>query len=122
MTRDARHERKLRDISRQLGICLMIADEGYEAFVSSSLAGLTKRCAAERAIEIIVEATRGLDEQWKEERSAVPWRRIYDMRNLFAHEYGCADYDLVWNVLIEKLPDFAERTVIVSDADPCSEL
>ncbi|WP_120002893.1 DUF86 domain-containing protein [Nesterenkonia muleiensis] len=122
MTSDGRHERKLRDISRQLGICRMIADEGYEAFVSRSPAGLTNRYAAERAIEIIAEATRGLDEDWKAEHSKVPWRRIYDMRNLLSHEYGRVDYDVVWNVLTAKLPEFVQQTGVEPETDPYSEL
>lgn len=118
MTPQEKHERKIRDISRQLGICLMIAQEGYEVFVSWSPDGLTKRYTAVRAIEIIAEASRGLDETWKAAFPTVPWRRIYDMRNLLSHEYGDVDYDLVWDVVTEKLPELSEQTGIAPEENP----
>lgn len=117
-----RHERKAEDLSRQLGICQMIASAGYAAFMSRSPEGLTKRYAAVRAIEVIAEATRGLDAEWKAARSDVPWRAIYDMRNLLSHEYRGVDYDLVWNVLTVKLPEFSHLTAIVADPEPYTDL
>lgn len=122
MTEDERHRRKIQDLSRELGICQMIAAGGYEPFMSRTPEGLTKRYTAARAIEIIAEATRGLDAGWKENRPEVPWRRIYDMRNLLSHEYGRVDHDVVWNVVAVKLPEFAQLTGIEPHPEPYAEL
>lgn len=122
MTANQRHERKVQDLSRQLGVCQMIASAGYEAFMDRSAEGLIKRYAAARAIEIIAEATRGLDGEWMARRANVPWRRIYDMRNLLSHDYRGVDYDVVWNVLAVKLPEFSQLTGIEPDQEPYAEL
>lgn len=122
MTQGERHRRKIQDLSRELGICKMIAASGYESFMSRSPEGLTKRYAAARAIEIIAEATRGLDADWKASRPEVPWRGIYDMRNLLSHEYGRVDNDVVWNVVAVKLPEFTQLTGIDPHPQPYVDL
>ena len=35
----------------------------------------------------------------------VPWRDIKHMRNHVAHHYGYFDFDILWEVITEDIPD-----------------
>ena len=52
----------------------------------------------------------------------MPWRAIFDLRNLLSRDVGGVDYDVVWNVLSVKLPEFSQRTAIEPDPEPYTDL
>lgn len=48
----------------------------------------------------------------KSEYPEIPWREIYGMRNILAHDYGDVDRDVVWRVIVADFPvlnAFCER-------------
>jgi len=57
-----------------------------------------------RSIEIIGEAIKQLPENLKVKYPDVAWRQIAAMRDRLIHGYFGIDYDIVWDVLITKIP------------------
>lgn len=46
-----------------------------------------------------------LSEEFQELHSEIPWHAIRGMRNLHAHDYENVDLEIVWNTLIEDIPE-----------------
>lgn len=60
--------------------------------------------AAQRAIEIISEASRKIPSELKARHHEIPWRNIETIGNILRHEYhGIAD-DVIWEILRKRLP------------------
>lgn len=57
-----------------------------------------------RNFEIIGEASRSLDEGIKSKYPEVPWREMYYLRNRVSHEYFGIDYEIIWDVAVNHLP------------------
>ncbi len=60
-----------------------------------------------RNFEIIGEASKNLPNEIKEKYSEVPWRKMYGLRNLIAHEYFGVDYEMIWEIAKNNLPQNA---------------
>ncbi len=58
-----------------------------------------------RNFEIIGEASRKLPEYIKENNPDVPWDEMYLLRNKVSHEYFGIDYEIIWDVCINHLPE-----------------
>ena len=57
-----------------------------------------------RNLEIIGEAARNLPVDLRKSYPKVPWRSITGMRNVLIHEYFGVDLDIVWKVVMQRLP------------------
>ena len=57
-----------------------------------------------RRIMIIGEAAKRLSEDFRQQRSSVPWREIIGMHNIVTHDYDSVDLDEVWKVINIDLP------------------
>jgi uncharacterized protein with HEPN domain len=65
-----------------------------------------------RNIEILGEATRNLMECLPDLQSAypqIPWIDIYGMRNRIAHGYFFINFELVWTVVVENIPELRQQ-------------
>ncbi len=60
--------------------------------------------AVVRSLEIIGEASRKLDATFIMRYHHIEWRKISDTRNRLIHNYMGVDYDIVWNIITDKLP------------------
>jgi len=58
-----------------------------------------------RNFEIIGEASRNLPDHIKENNSDLPWDEMYLLRNKVSHEYFGIDYEIIWDVCINHLPE-----------------
>ena len=59
--------------------------------------------AVVRNLEIIGEAVKKISSEVKEENKSVEWKKIAGMRNKIVHYYFGVNWDIVWNVIQEKL-------------------
>lgn len=62
------------------------------------------RLAAERAFEIISEASRHLPDDLKGRHPGVPWKEIAGIGNVLRHDYQEIEPDILWKVAHDDLP------------------
>lgn len=55
-------------------------------------------------IHIIGEATKNIPKLIRDKYKEVPWKYMARMRDKIAHFYFGIDYEIVWNVIKDKLP------------------
>lgn len=61
-----------------------------------------------RSLEIIGEASNKLDPDFKAGHPEIEWRKIIGKRHKLIHDYFGVDYDIVWDIVINKLPDLLD--------------
>lgn len=80
--------------------------------ISEHIAGLTKKQfikdvktqdAVVRQLEIIGEASRRLELNFKKSHPEIPWKKIVGMRNKISHEYWGVDLNIIWHVATKQL-------------------
>jgi uncharacterized protein with HEPN domain len=57
-----------------------------------------------RRIEVIGEATKRLESDFRDQFPNIPWRNMAGMRDVLIHEYDQVDLELVWKTVTEDLP------------------
>jgi len=67
-----------------------------------------------RSLEVIGEAVKNLPEEFRAAHSEVEWRPIARMRDRFIHGFW-VDYQLVWDVVQEKLPELKRNLQRIID-------
>jgi uncharacterized protein with HEPN domain len=72
---------------------------------SQLLADQTLQRAFARSIEIIGEAAKQMPADFRSANPAIPWKAIAGMRDRLIHGYFSVDYDIVWDVVENKLPE-----------------
>ncbi|MBS1778261.1 MAG: DUF86 domain-containing protein [Bacteroidetes bacterium] len=65
--------------------------------------------AVVRNFEIIGEAANRVPEDYKLEHPEIEWRRMIGLRNRIIHEYFGIDYEIVWQIIQENIPELQER-------------
>lgn len=58
-----------------------------------------------RNFEVIGEASKNIPDEVKEKYSNVPWTEMYLLRNKISHEYFGVDYEIIWDVAKNYLPE-----------------
>lgn len=75
----------------------------------------TLKRAFVRSLEIIGEAAGKLTDDLKQRHSRVDWRAMSAMRNRLIHGYFGVDYEIVWDVVINKVPELREVVLTMLD-------
>lgn len=65
--------------------------------------------ACVRSLEIIGEAAKKLPADFKEKHHGNDWKAMAGMRDKLIHDYFGIDYDIVWDVIENKIPQLSER-------------
>ena len=68
-----------------------------------------------RIIQISENNSRLFD-QFKEAHRDVPWLAVKGMRNRIVHDYGYVDLTVVYDTVINGIPDMYEKLKIIADA------
>jgi len=76
----------------------------------------TLRRAFVRSLEVIGEAVKNLPEEFRAAHPEVDWRPIARMRDRLIHGYFGVDYQLVWDVVQEKLPELKRKIQRIIDS------
>ena len=58
-----------------------------------------------RNLEIIGEAAKALPDSTRGEHPEIEWRKIAGLRDILIHEYFGIDLKIVWDVLMNKIPE-----------------
>ena len=61
--------------------------------------------AVVRSIEIIGEASKKIDEEFKATHTHIEWKKMAGARDKLIHDYFGIDYDIVWDIIQNKIPD-----------------
>ncbi|MEO5356135.1 MAG: DUF86 domain-containing protein [Nitrospirae bacterium YQR-1] len=77
-----------------------VGDISYENFLQDEM----RIDAIIRNFEIIGEAASKVPSDIIEKYPFISWRKITDFRNILAHEYFGIDYDIMWEIIKDKLP------------------
>jgi len=57
-----------------------------------------------RNFEIIGEASKNIPIGLQNKYPQIPWKKMYGLRNLIAHEYFGIDYEMIWEISKNDLP------------------
>ena len=97
--------------SSKLSTCSIRVRLSFERFAADE----TLRRAFVRSLEVIGEAVKNLPEDFRASHSEVDWRPIARMRDRLIHRYFGVDYQLVWDVVQEKLPELKRKIRSIID-------
>lgn len=61
--------------------------------------------AVERCFEILGEAARAVSEEFRSAHPEIPWRKLVGLRNVISHEYGDVDYEGIFAIASESVPE-----------------
>ena len=98
-----------------------IRDEGLY-IISVTSKGITKeeflndetlKRAVVRSLEIIGEATKKIPADFKLKWNNVKWKEMAGMRDRLIHDYMGVNYSIVWDVIINKIPELCQQVVNV---------
>ena len=92
----------LRHISQETTFILKhIQNKSKEDFISDDLLchGLV------RSLEIIGEAAKKIDPDFKQQYPHIEWRKMAGTRDKMIHDYFGVDYEIVWDIVENKIPD-----------------
>jgi len=62
--------------------------------------------AVVRNFEIIGEATKNLPDDFKTLYPSVAWKQVAGLRDVIAHGYFRVDFEVLWEIITDTLPDF----------------
>jgi uncharacterized protein with HEPN domain len=65
--------------------------------------------ALTRSIEIIGEAAKQVPEDFRAKHPQIQWRFMAGMRDKLVHGYFGVDYDIVWDVVVNKAPALRQQ-------------
>ena len=87
----------------------------YESFVQSQI--YTR--AFSRSLEIIGEAVKNLSLDFKQTHPDIDWKKMSGMRDKLIHHYFGIDFDLLWDVVENKLPELADKikSILIESED-----
>ncbi len=71
-----------------------------------------------RNLEIIGEAAKNVSENLRNQFPAVEWRAISALRDIVAHEYFGIKNEIIWDIIINKLPTLRSQIEQLINTNP----
>ena len=85
----------------------------FEAFTGNSM----RVDAVLHNLLIIGEAVKGVPDEMRKEHTDIEWRKIAGLRDIVAHEYFGIDFEIIWDVVQNKLPDLNQSIASILAGD-----
>lgn len=70
-----------------------------------------------RSLEIIGEAAKKLDEEFRNQHPHIEWKKIAGTRDMMIHHYFGIDYDIVWEIVTNKIPELQHYIQKIIEAE-----
>ncbi len=80
------------------------------------VANETLRRAFVRSLEIVGEAAKKIPEEFRAQYPTVEWRAMSGMRDRLNHDYFGVDYELVWDVVHNRIPELRRQIASMIEA------
>jgi uncharacterized protein with HEPN domain len=81
----------------------------FDTFIENE----TIKRAVIRSLEIIGESTKKIPPNFKIKWELIPWKNMAGMRDRLIHDYMGVNYAIVWDVIINKIPDLHKQISVV---------
>ncbi len=91
-----------------------VGKSSYEVLINDEM----RVDAIIRNFEIIGEASSNIPQEVRDKYPFVEWRKISDFRNVLAHGYFGIDYEIMWEIIKNKLPDLQRNLKTIIDSEP----
>lgn len=62
-----------------------------------------------RSLEVIGEAAKNIDTDFKKDHSEVPWRELAGTRDILIHDYFDVDLQITWDIIQKDLPKLEQN-------------
>lgn len=85
----------------------------FEEFMANE----TLRRAAVRSLEIIGEASKKVSEEFRVNHPAIEWGAMAGMRDRLTHDYFGVDYELVWDVVRNRIPALHHQVTSILETE-----
>ena len=109
----------LRHIAAETAFILKhIQNKSEEEFLNDDL--LCR--AVVRSLEIIGEASKKVDLEFKNHHPHIEWKKMAGTRDKMIHDYFGIDYEIVWDILENKIPDLDHFINEILNSNPDSQL
>ena len=95
---------QLNYLNHILDECNFLISESESTTDEKFLIDDIKTRAFVRSIEIIGEATKNLSQDLKAQHQEIEWKKMAGMRDRLIHGYFKIDYELIWEIMINKIP------------------
>ncbi|MBI5166921.1 MAG: DUF86 domain-containing protein [candidate division NC10 bacterium] len=100
----------LKHILDEINFLVKETDEiKFEEFMKNEV--LKRACT--RSLEIIGEAVKNLSSDFRKKYKNVDWKKIAGMRDKIIHHYFGVRWDVVWDVIKNKVPKLKEQIEIL---------
>ena len=84
-------------------------NKSYESFIEDE----TLKRAVVRSLEIIGEAVKRLDDDFRIQYNQMNWKKIAGTRDVMIHHYFGIDYEIVWDIIKNKIPELEQYTSFI---------
>ena len=94
-------------------------------FILAATSGMTKdqllenevmKRAVVRSLEIVGEASKKIPVDVKLKWHAISWKNMAGMRDRLIHDYVGINYSIVWDVILNKIPELEKQIASVIDS------
>ena len=77
--------------------------------------------AVVRNLEVIGEATKNIPNDIRQKYPQVEWRKIAGLRDIVIHGYFGIDYEILWDIIQNKIPDLVVKIQEVIEGETGDE-